>query len=334
MEEVKEKPPPGTVLTNSKGITYVVQPPAPPIREKPPRPEYSIGKYELLRPLGKGKFGSLYEVREINPFFEPIVQTNDMSSSMTNARYAIKMEERESEMSMLQHESTILYALMKHSIPQIPKLYWYGTDDSWRFMTTTLFSGISLQDVIVQETFEWKDILQWFKEACSILRNIHAAGAIHRDIKPVHFLRDNKSNKWNLIDFGLSTFYVNGKQEFLENEPKTNIVGTPNYMSIYIHQGNTPSRRDDMISLIYIFLNAYLKHYFSTELPWICLNRNDFTSDSNNLSNIHHPYNEAILAQKEWKSLYKWLYIQKVESSVLQIVKTAASWTFLCEPEF
>ena len=331
----REKPPPGTVVTSSKGNTYVIPNPPPPIRTKPTRTEFSIGKYDLIKPLGTGAFGKVYEVRENieSIVFHPKTPIFPSNDEMT---YAMKLEERDSELSMLQHEASILLFLMKYSVSSVPKLYWYGTEDTWRYMTTTLYSGHSLQYLLTDGRIRWKDVLQWFKDACKILENIHCTGVIHRDIKPAHFVQNISTGRWNLIDFGLATYYVDDKQNILENESRQHVIGTPNYMSLYIHQGNTASRRDDMISLVYIFLNAYLHEFCNnTELPWITnVQREQYESSTLVYTDINHPYHQALSVQKDWKMLYKWLQTQKAESSVLEMIQRASLWSFSGEPTF
>jgi hypothetical protein len=68
------------------------------------------------------------------------------------------------------------------------------------------------------------------------------------------------------IDFGLSTFYLNEKREHILDEKRDeNLTGSPKWMSYYLHLGHRASRRDDLISLGYIFM--YLLSP-DGKLPW------------------------------------------------------------------
>ena len=91
----------------------------------------------------------------------------------------------------------------------------------------------------------------------SIIEEIHNLFVVHRDIKPQHFMI--KNNNLYLIDFGISTFYVDENQKLKPNNKTENMIGSPNYTSYYIHEGNTYSRRDDMISLGYTYIFLHLK---------------------------------------------------------------------------
>jgi serine/threonine protein kinase len=78
---------------------------------------------------------------------------------------------------------------------------------------------------------------------------------IHRDIKPAHFLFWKET--WYLIDFGFSTFSLETVDSSVDASPvpiREYIIGTPNYISIPIHDGFSPTARDDLLSLVYILL--------------------------------------------------------------------------------
>jgi serine/threonine protein kinase len=96
-----------------------------------------------------------------------------------------------------------------------------------------------------------------------IMESVHSKYVIHRDIKPHNFMY--KGGQLFLIDFGMANFYVKGENLHIEQaiEHSENIIGTPNYISPNIHRGITPSRRDDLISLGYVFL-----FLLKGSLPW------------------------------------------------------------------
>ena len=68
------------------------------------------------------------------------------------------------------------------------------------------------------------------------------------------------------IDFGLSTFYLNEKREHILDEIRDeNLIGSPKWMSYYLHLGHRASRRDDFISLGYVFMFLLSD---DGKLPW------------------------------------------------------------------
>jgi serine/threonine protein kinase len=113
-----------------------------------------------------------------------------------------------------------------------------------------------------------------------IIARVHDAGIVHRDIKPDNFMLSVVGNtgesastvnsttnsvekKLNIIDFGLSRFYMKGDKH-VDNTSDRSIVGTVRYISKHIHEGNVYSRRDDIISIMYVAI--YLA---KGSLPWM-----------------------------------------------------------------
>ena len=83
-----------------------------------------------------------------------------------------------------------------------------------------------------------------------ILEPIHGLGVLHRDLKPQNFMMRN--DELYLIDFGLSTVYMDEKYNICPKRPDSlEILGTPKFVSIRIHEGKDPSRSDDCISEFY-----------------------------------------------------------------------------------
>ena len=73
-----------------------------------------------------------------------------------------------------------------------------------------------------------------------------------------------RDNKLYLIDYGLATFFMDEEGEHVPNKKQDTITGTPKFVSYYNHIGFTLSRRDDLISLGYLFIYMLL----NKSLPW------------------------------------------------------------------
>ena len=123
-----------------------------------------------------------------------------------------------------------------------------------------------------------KDVLKYMITITEIIEKIHEKCVIHRDIKPENFMisrsqiQDNQTDqvikKVNIIDFGLSRIYIKDYAH-IPNKPNASIVGTMRYISTHIHEGNVYSRRDDIISILYVII-----YLLKGKLPWCGLKVN------------------------------------------------------------
>jgi len=82
---------------------------------------------------------------------------------------------------------------------------------------------------------------------------------IHRDVKPDNFLfglsqEEEKEEELYIIDFGLCKKYTTDAGRHMPFRTGRPLVGTPNFVSLNVHDGVEASRRDDLESLCYIWM--------------------------------------------------------------------------------
>ena len=208
-------------------------------------------KYSKVSKIGQGKFGEVFRG----------------TYQKTGASVAIKIEKSDSLIKMIKHEATLLNYLYSKGCRNIPIVYWYGLFDSFPTMVMPFYEMSLSQWATLNPSEESLNLKKKFMiQMIDILDTIHSNFVIHRDIKPDNFmLRDNNTNIV-LIDFGLATVYVDDEKNPipLSKNRSTTILGTPKYVSIYIHEGLDPGRRDDLISIGYIWF--FLEN--GGHLPW------------------------------------------------------------------
>jgi len=217
------------------------------------------GKFTLDRLLGKGGFGEVYQGTQ----------------TATGELVAIKLE-RCSGRSFLFHEARVMQDLQTftgHSPTcGMPTLKYFGQEGDYRVLIMSLL-GPSLEDLHEHlGRFSLKTTMMLAEQMISRLEYVHAAGYIHRDLKPDNFLMGvgKLSHHCYLIDFGLSTKYIGSNGQHRDMSTGRNFVGTTRYASLRTHQGISQSRRDDLEQLGYIFI-----YMLRGRLPWSGLNIKD-----------------------------------------------------------
>ena len=196
-----------------------------------------IGKrYNLYEKLGNGKFGSVYKGKHYK----------------NNTDVAIKFENIQSNIKLLRHETTILKYLYERDTRNIPAVYWFGTYRENTCLVMSLYDCSLYDYVLTKEKLSISKINSIIYQLINILKSIHDNGVIHRDIKPQNIMI--KSGELYLIDFGFSTFFIDAEGKHVNDDCSEDIIGSPKYVSYNVHSGSMASRRDDLLSLGYLYL--------------------------------------------------------------------------------
>jgi serine/threonine protein kinase len=231
--------------------------------------------------LGQGQFGTVVQGIAIP----------------TNEKVAIKLEPSPDSISLMNHEATVLNYLYRKGchdcVPKIYGIYPRETELTVCFAENEVTENEVTKSPMLIITYYDGNVVQspelfTINAFCSwilALAKIHTMGVIHRDIKPANLMFNKESPA--IIDFGLSFFYReddSGSQQSSSfdreivspNKTQLTMVGTPKYASPFVHMGNTPSRRDDLISLGFSWVDIHYPHYFKTKKNTpCCISLND-----------------------------------------------------------
>ena len=249
-------------------------------------------KYVIKSLIGKGKFGKVYSGQYMK----------------TEETVAIKIELSNSPVKLLKNETSVLNYLYHSGCRKIPFVFWYGNYELHPCLVMTWYEMTLSGYIESEKTIDDIRIKNIVTKIVSILKSVHDSHIIHRDIKPQNFMI--KRGDVFLVDFGLASVFIDDSNiHFPETTGNVCILGTPKYMSIYLHKGINASRRDDVISCGYIYLFLLLGGH----LPWENLPDDKDIQSSHTLpknahaeyeeNHIFHYKNEERARQKSWNNL-------------------------------
>ena len=193
-----------------------------------------IGRYTILRLLGKGGFGRVYLAHDEDldrpvaikvPHRERITQPEDIEAYLSEAR---------------------IVASLDH--PHIVPVHDVGrTDDGLCFVVSKFIEGSDLAKKIKESRPGFHESAGLVATVAEALHFAHARGLVHRDIKPANIMIDASGNAF-LADFGLAL-----KEEDFGTGAR--IAGTPSYMSPEQArgEGHRVEGRSDIFSLGVVF---------------------------------------------------------------------------------
>ncbi|MEM8885747.1 MAG: protein kinase [Planctomycetota bacterium] len=164
-----------------------------------------IGGYRILRPLGAGGSGTVYEAEQEQP-------RRRVAIKVLNARFSPRARER------FEAEGEILGQLSHPGIARV-----YALEDSAIVME--LIDGRSLLQYADEEKLDARARLKLLAQVCDIVAHAHQRGVIHRDLKPSNILVTDDGQP-KVLDFGLA------RRVEHDGQTMTGLVlGTLGYMS-------------------------------------------------------------------------------------------------------
>ncbi len=171
-----------------------------------------IDRYEIIRELGRGGMGVVYEAHDTELGRTVALKTlrsNDDASSIELERFAREVR---------------LSAALQH--PNIISVYETGIYNNIHFFTMEYIEGIPIDEYVSKNRLNFDEIVSLIRDVANALALAHSKNIVHRDIKPANILVD-KDGVVHLGDFGLARNMVGDKSLTVSGMP----IGTPAYMS-------------------------------------------------------------------------------------------------------
>ncbi len=220
-----------------------------------------INNYLCVEKISKGAFGEVWKAIYRDEY-------NSDNLHKKDNLVAIKVEKKERK-SQLRNEYTML-SYINSTLHITPHVFQLGETSTINYMVFELL-GKSVdnyyRDTCKKISKTPENISPILKHiGCQMLhciQCIHKCGIIHRDIKPQNFLLSTDNSRMYIIDFGISTLFIDNKKYHKPMTRQNRVIGTIDFTSYYLHEGLSASRRDDLISMIYIIIYIY-----NNGLPW------------------------------------------------------------------
>jgi serine/threonine protein kinase/tetratricopeptide (TPR) repeat protein len=193
------------------------------------------GRYEIVQLLGEGGMGAVYKAldREVERTVALKLIRPDLSS---NPAILARFKQELLTAHQVTHKNVI-------------RIYDLSEADGVKFITMEFVEGSDLRRILIDNGKLAPDkAIEIIRQVCVALEAAHTAGIIHRDLKPQNIMRETRTGRILVMDFGLA--------RSVESEGMTQtgaLLGTIEYMSPEQSMGKTLDQRSDIFAIGLIF---------------------------------------------------------------------------------
>lgn len=194
----------------------------------------AIGPYRVLREVGRGGFGIVYEGEQREPI-ERRVALKVIKPGMDSAGVLRRFKIERRTLSQLEHPN-IARVLDAGLVPD-------GEPGAGRpFFAMEFVDGLPITEYADRSGLGLRERLGLVMQACSATQHAHTKGIIHRDLKPANILvaSGDGAPVCKVIDFGVAKALGDDTEPAEAFTALTNpgaMIGTPQYMSPEQAQG-------------------------------------------------------------------------------------------------
>jgi eukaryotic-like serine/threonine-protein kinase len=191
------------------------------------------GKYEIIKVLGKGNFGVVYQ-----------------ACDKRGAGKLVAIKQMPMQMIVDCERQADLRVMLTH--PAIPRIYDCFVVDASSYLVQDLIEGWNLEQVLAEhdDFLSAETVIAWAIQLCDVLNYLHNHPhypMVFRDLKPNNIMTDY-TGKIYLVDFGLARIYP--PRYFQEPQPQFAhlqrglALGTEGYSAPEQYEGLAEPRSD------------------------------------------------------------------------------------------
>lgn len=197
----------------------------------------SLKRYEVLKQLGEGSYGSVRMIRE----------------RAANQLYALKYIDKRHSAHVLQTilQERNMLGRVRH--PFISNLHYAFQDDRFFFLVLDLGDSGDLRRHLTRFTFSEQTVRFWIAELACAVEYLHRNYIVHRDIKPENILLSS-SGHVKLADFNVA-IKISVSQPLIKG-----VSGTFNYLAPEMHQDGPYTKQVDWWALGVVFFECIYSH--------------------------------------------------------------------------
>ncbi|KOG31544.1 serine/threonine-protein kinase [Streptomyces resistomycificus] len=208
-------------------------PQSPPVQDDPGTGRLIAGRYRLLAKLGHGGMGTVWRAKD---------ETVDREVAVKEPRVPDHLPDREraNAFERMRREARAA-ARLDH--PAVVNVHDVAVVDGQPWIVMELVQGRSMGDALQEGTLGARDAARIGLEVLGALEAAHAAGILHRDVKPDNVLL-GRYDRVVLTDFGIAQ--IEGETNLTDTG---GFVGSPEYIAPERVLGQRPGPASDLWSL-------------------------------------------------------------------------------------
>ncbi|WP_026316686.1 serine/threonine-protein kinase [Actinokineospora enzanensis] len=208
------------------------------------------GRFELLQRLGSGGMGTVWRARDIGLHREvAIKEVRPTDAALYENNPALAAQQRERVL----RESRALARLQHPNVVSIYQII-ESPDSPYPWIVMELVQGMSLDTRLQHGTLTPPEAARVGRGVLAALRAAHAAGVMHRDVKPGNVLLRHDGSAV-LTDFGIAALHDSGQLTATGE-----VIGSPEYIAPErLHGDETKTASDfwSLAMLLYVAVEGY-----------------------------------------------------------------------------
>jgi serine/threonine protein kinase len=191
-----------------------------------------IGRYELLKEIGRGGFAIVYRARDSE--LDRLVALKELKPLLLQDTDWVRRFRREAR------------AIARLDHPRILTVHDVGEIKGRLFIVMRLVHGPSLEELLARRgALPWSEALPVVVATAEGLDYAHRQGILHRDLKPANILMDPERGPL-LSDFGLAKL---AGESSMSLSATGSVVGTPHYIAPEVWEGQVATAQVDIYAL-------------------------------------------------------------------------------------